>query len=129
MHYGHPDFFDAFWCSNRGSMSKASPAINLSEDIFSGFNVNMRGERSTHVDILEWDKGREVSFCAATLFFSKVSGGSVGVMRSRDVQMISANTGITNNFSFYFASIGFCISNVIVDKTMEIYVMVFVLLT
>merc|ERR1719160_1850659 len=55
MHYGHPDFFDAFWVSNRGSMSKASPAINLSEDIFSGFNVMMRAEESKHVDCLEWE--------------------------------------------------------------------------
>ena len=38
----HPDFFDAFWASNRGSMSKASPVLNLSEDIFAGFNVLMR---------------------------------------------------------------------------------------
>ncbi|CAE7809659.1 bgs4, partial [Symbiodinium sp. CCMP2456] len=38
MHYGHPDFLDGFWASNRGSLSKASPAINLSEDIFAGFN-------------------------------------------------------------------------------------------
>ena len=67
MHYGHPDFLDGFWASNRGSLSKASPAINLSEDrlvngltlptmqpscaeftrslkdIFAGFNVRMRG--------------------------------------------------------------------------------------
>ena len=32
MHYGHPDFLDGFWASNRGSLSKASPAINLSEE-------------------------------------------------------------------------------------------------
>ena len=38
----HPDFFDAFWASNRGSVSKASPILNLSEDIFAGFNVLMR---------------------------------------------------------------------------------------
>merc|ERR1712137_586078 len=34
MHYGHPDFMDCFWACNRGSVSKASPHINLSEDIF-----------------------------------------------------------------------------------------------
>ena len=48
MHYGHPDFLDGFWASNRGSLSKASPAINLSEDIFAGFNVTMRGEAIGH---------------------------------------------------------------------------------
>ncbi|CAJ1449015.1 unnamed protein product [Effrenium voratum] len=71
MHYGHPDFLDGFWASNRGSLSKASPAINLSEDIFAGFNVRMRGESSKHVDTLAWEKGRESSFNAASLFYTK----------------------------------------------------------
>ena len=74
MHYGHPDFVDAFWARNRGGMSvspgptllpvpfgasaatelrpfqysshhlaggKSSPVVNLSEDIFAGYNVRM----------------------------------------------------------------------------------------
>ena len=59
MDYGHPDFMDGFWCSNRGSVSKASPHINLTEDIFAGINVSIREKRSIHVDYLEWEKGRE----------------------------------------------------------------------
>lgn len=56
MHYGHPDFMDAFWAANRGSVSKASPHINLSEDIFAGLNVKTRHEQSLHTDYLEWEK-------------------------------------------------------------------------
>jgi hypothetical protein len=129
MHYGHPDFLDGFWASNRGSLSKASPAINLSEDIFAGFNVRMRNERSTHVDYLGWEKGREASFNAACLFFAKVSGGNVGVMRSRDLKIICENLSILDSFSFYFASIGFYLNNVIIDMSTMIYVSVFILLT
>ncbi|CAL1138087.1 unnamed protein product [Cladocopium goreaui] len=94
MHYGHPDFLDGFWASNRGSLSKASPAINLSEDIFAGFNVRMRGEASKHVDFLAWEKGRESSFNAAALFYTKVSKGNVGVMRSRDLKVITQSLGL-----------------------------------
>ena len=43
-------------------MSKATPHINLSEDIYLGFNVKNRGEKSDHFDFLEWEKGREVPF-------------------------------------------------------------------
>lgn len=50
MHYGHPDFMDAFWAANRGSVSKASPHINLSEDIFAGLNVKTRHEQSLHTE-------------------------------------------------------------------------------
>jgi len=129
MHYGHPDFIDGFWACNRGSLSKASPAINLSEDIFAGFNVRYRNERSTHVDFLAWEKGREASFNAACLFFSKVSGGNVGVMRSRDLKIICENLNLFDSFSFYFASVGFYLNNAIIDMSTFIYVGVFILLT
>jgi len=42
MHYGHPDFMDAFWASNRGSTSKASPSLNVSEDMCAGLNLWLR---------------------------------------------------------------------------------------
>lgn len=129
MHYGHPDFFDAFWASNRGSVSKASPILNLSEDIFAGFNVLMRGETSKHVDCLEWEKGREVSFNSASLFFTKVASGNVGVMRSRDLKILTGSLNIADSFSFYFASVGFYLYNVVTDLSMRIYVVIFVLLT
>jgi len=129
MHYGHPDFIDAFWASNRGSLSKASPSINLSEDIFAGFNVRMRGERSVHRDTLAWDKGREASFNAASQFFYKVSSGNVGVMRSRDLKVITERLGIIDNLSFYFASVAFYLNNWLIDMSLRIYVLVFVLMT
>eukprot|EP00931_Biecheleriopsis_adriatica_P048772 TRINITY_DN28182_c0_g1_i1.p1 TRINITY_DN28182_c0_g1~~TRINITY_DN28182_c0_g1_i1.p1 ORF type:complete len:2018 (+),score=352.66 TRINITY_DN28182_c0_g1_i1:636-6056(+) len=129
MHYGHPDFFDAFWASNRGSVSKASPILNLSEDIFAGFNVLMRGEISTHVDCLEWEKGREVSFNKASQFFTKVASGNVGVMRSRDLKVLTEHLNIADSFSFYFASVGFYLYNLVTDLSMKVYVVIFVLLT
>lgn len=128
MHYGHPDFLDGFWASNRGSLSKASPAINLSEDIFAGFNVRMRGEASKHVDFLAWEKGRESSFNAAALFYTKVSKGNVGVMRSRDLKVITQNMNVVDNFSFYFASIGFYLNNLLIDLSSTVYVFLFILL-
>lgn len=38
MHYGHPDVFDRVFHITRGGISKASRVINISEDIFAGFN-------------------------------------------------------------------------------------------
>jgi len=129
MHYGHPDFIDGFWASNRGSLSKASPMINLSEDIFAGFNAKMRGERSIHSDALAWEKGRESSFNASCLFFSKVSGGNVGVMRSRDLKILSEQLSLIDNLSFYFASIGFYLNNWLIDHSLTVYLLIFVFLT
>lgn len=49
----------------------------------------LQGEASKHVDTLAWEKGRESSFNAAALFYTKVSKGNVGVMRSRDLKIIT----------------------------------------
>jgi len=126
MHYGHPDFLDGFWARNRGGMSKCSPVVNLSEDIFAGYNVHMRSEASLHIDALEFEKGREAAFNAASNFFSKISGGSIAVMRSRDNHLLCERIGILHSLSFYFASVAFYVSNLMVDMSIYLYVLLFV---
>eukprot|EP00930_Biecheleria_cincta_P067964 TRINITY_DN5496_c0_g1_i1.p1 TRINITY_DN5496_c0_g1~~TRINITY_DN5496_c0_g1_i1.p1 ORF type:complete len:2756 (-),score=417.43 TRINITY_DN5496_c0_g1_i1:241-7377(-) len=129
MHYGHPDFVDLHWARNRGSMSKATPHINLSEDIYLGFNVKNRGEKSDHFDFLEWEKGREVSFNAASTFLYKISGGNIGVWRSKDLTESAMVLPTIDQFSFFFATVGYFVSLTIIDMTMYFYVAFHVLLT
>jgi callose synthase len=43
LHYGHPDLFDKLFFMQNGGISKASKGINLSEDIFAGYNNVLRG--------------------------------------------------------------------------------------
>ena len=105
MHYGHPDFMDGFWAANRGSVSKASPHINLSEDIFAGLNVKIRHQQSLHTDYLEWEKGREVQFLAGSGFFWKIASGSVGLLRTRDLRTLCGNASVMETFALYFATV------------------------
>lgn len=53
MHYGHPDVFDRLWFISRGGISKASRTINISEDIFAGFNCTLRGGTVTHHEYIQ----------------------------------------------------------------------------
>lgn len=53
MHYGHPDVFDRLWFMGRGGISKASQTINISEDIFAGFNCTLRGGTVTHHEYIQ----------------------------------------------------------------------------
>lgn len=128
MHYGHPDFVDLFWARSRGGMSKASPHINLSEDIFAGLNVKNRGERSEHVDILEYEKGREVSFNAASTFLYKISAGNVGVWRSKDLSEAVGVMCTVDQMSFYFATVGYFVSLTIIDCTVYLFLAFHILL-
>ncbi len=100
MRYGHPDFLDSFWTRNRGGTSKCSPTVNLSADLFAGYTVRMREELSPHYGFLKYEKGREATFNAASGLFSKVSGGAVAVLRSRDNNLLCERLGVLNNLSF-----------------------------
>ncbi|MBA0666587.1 hypothetical protein Goklo_002984 [Gossypium klotzschianum] len=42
MYYGHPDVFNRFCFLTRGGISKVSRVVNISEDIFAGFNYTLR---------------------------------------------------------------------------------------
>lgn len=73
MHYGHPDVFDRFWFLSRGGISKASRVINISEDIFAGFNCTLRGGNVTHHEYIQVGKGPQFGLFltnyTATTFF------------------------------------------------------------
>ncbi|CAH1448815.1 unnamed protein product [Lactuca virosa] len=55
FHYGHPDVFERLFHLTRGGISKASKIINLSEDIFAGFNSTLRGGNVTHHEYIQVD--------------------------------------------------------------------------
>ena len=129
MHYGHPDFVDLFWARSRGGMSKASPHINLSEDIFAGLNVKNRDERSDYVDVLEMEKGREVSFNAASVFLNKISAGNVGVWRSKDLTEATSLLSTVDQLSFYFATVGYFVSLTIIDCTVYLFLFMHIVLS
>lgn len=127
MHYGHPDFFDAFWVLNRGTLSKASPNLNLSEDVFSGYNTLLRDEKITHSDQLEWQKGREVVFTASSGFMGKITAGSVAIQRSRDMKYMQFRLDFPKKLSLYFGGIGSYVLNLLIDYSISLYTLFFTL--
>lgn len=84
LHYGHPDCFDFGFVLTQGGTSKMSKTINVSEDIFGGINVVMRGGAVSYVDYLQVDKGRDVQYDAALAFEGKICGGTSVHTLSRD---------------------------------------------
>eukprot|EP00898_Chlorokybus_atmophyticus_P000956 jgi/Chlat1/1861/Chrsp141S02179 len=121
MHYGHPDVFDRVWTLTRGGMSKASRVINLSEDIFAGFNSTLRGGLVTHHEYIQCGKGRDVGLNQITNFEAKVSSGNGEQVLTRDVFRISRNTDFFRMLSFYHTSVGFYVNNIIVVLAVYIY--------
>ncbi|PPS12675.1 hypothetical protein GOBAR_AA07956 [Gossypium barbadense] len=84
MHYGHPDVFDRIFHITRGGISKASRVINISEDIYAGFNSTLRRGNITHHEYIQVGKGRDVGLNQIALFEGKVAGGNGEQVLSRD---------------------------------------------
>ncbi|KAD3069276.1 hypothetical protein R6Q59_016683 [Mikania micrantha] len=113
MHYGHPDVFDRFWFLTRGGISKASKVINISEDIFAGFNCTLRGGNVTHHEYIQVGKGRDVGLNQISMFEAKVASGNGEQMLSRDVYRLGHRLDFFRMLSFFYTTVGFYFNTMI----------------
>ncbi|KAJ4980938.1 hypothetical protein NE237_031775 [Protea cynaroides] len=113
FHYGHPDIFDRIFHLTRGGISKASKTINLSEDIFSGFNSTLRGGYVTHHEYIQVGKGRDVGMNQISLFEAKVANGNGEQTLCRDVYRLGRRFDFYRMLSFYFTTVGFYFSSMV----------------
>nr|XP_025626307.1 callose synthase 7 isoform X1 [Arachis hypogaea] len=121
FHYGHPDIFDRIFHLTRGGISKASKVINLSEDIFSGFNSTLRNGFITHHEYIQVGKGRDVGMNQISLFEAKVANGNGEQTLSRDVYRLGRRFDFFRMLSFYFTTVGFYFSSMITVLTVYVF--------
>ncbi|XP_057461872.1 callose synthase 7-like isoform X2 [Actinidia eriantha] len=121
FHYGHPDIFDRLFHITRGGISKASKIINLSEDIFSGFNSTLRGGYVTHHEYIQVGKGRDVGMNQISLFEAKVANGNGEQTLSRDVYRLGRRFDFYRMLSFYFTTVGFYFSSMVTVLTVYVF--------
>ncbi|KAK6283788.1 hypothetical protein POUND7_002740 [Theobroma cacao] len=117
MHYGHPDVFDRFWFLTRGGISKASRVINISEDIFAGFNCTLRGGNVTHHEYMQVGKGRDVGLNQISMFEAKVASGNGEQVLSRDVYRLGHRLDLFRMLSFYYTTVGHYFNTMMVVLT------------
>uniref|UniRef100_A0A7N0TJ19 1,3-beta-glucan synthase n=1 Tax=Kalanchoe fedtschenkoi TaxID=63787 RepID=A0A7N0TJ19_KALFE len=117
MHYGHPDVFDRFWFLTRGGISKASRVINISEDIFAGFNCTLRGGNVTHHEYIQVGKGRDVGLNQISMFEAKVASGNGEQILSRDVYRLGHRLDFFRMLSFFYTTVGFFFNTMMVVLT------------
>ncbi|KAM4117260.1 hypothetical protein ACJW30_02G110300 [Castanea mollissima] len=121
FHYGHPDVFDRIFHITRGGISKASRGINLSEDIFAGFNSTLRRGNITHHEYIQVGKGRDVGLNQISLFEAKVACGNGEQTLSRDVYRLGHRFDFFRMLSFHFTTVGFYVSSMMVVLTVYVF--------
>ncbi|XP_074292590.1 callose synthase 3-like [Silene latifolia] len=121
FHYGHPDVFDRLFHLTRGGVSKASKVINLSEDIFAGFNSTLRGGNVTHHEYIQVGKGRDVGLNQISMFEAKIANGNGEQTLSRDIYRLGHRFDFFRMSSCYFTTIGFYFSTLITVLTVYLF--------
>ncbi|KAJ0755182.1 putative 1,3-beta-glucan synthase [Helianthus annuus] len=121
MHYGHPDVFDRIFHISRGGISKASRVINISEDIYAGFNSTLRQGNITHHEYIQVGKGRDVGLNQIALFEGKVAGGNGEQVLSRDVYRIGQLFDFFRMLSFYFTTVGYYVCTMMTVLTIYVF--------
>ncbi|KAK8500612.1 hypothetical protein V6N12_038571 [Hibiscus sabdariffa] len=121
FHYGHPDIFDRVFHITRGGISKASKTINLSEDIFAGFNSTLRLGSVTHHDYMQVGKGRDVGMNQISLFEAKVANGNGEQTLSRDVHRLGCQFDFFRMLSFYCTTVGFYFNSMVVVLVVYVF--------
>ncbi|GMP41984.1 hypothetical protein CsSME_00011891 [Camellia sinensis var. sinensis] len=121
FHYGHPDVFDRLFHLTRGGVSKASKTINLSEDIFAGFNSTLRGGNVTLHEYIQVGKGRDVGLNQISLFEAKIANGNGEQTMSRDIYRLGHRFDFFRMLSCYFTTVGFYWSTLISVLTVYVF--------
>ncbi|KAF6176468.1 hypothetical protein GIB67_033946 [Kingdonia uniflora] len=111
FHYGHPNVFDRLFHITRGGISKASQGINLSEDIFAGFNSTLRRGNVTHYEYIQVGKGRDVGLNQISLFEAKVACGNGEQILCREIYCLGHRFDMFRMLSCYFTTVGFYVSS------------------
>nr|CCA22421.1 unnamed protein product [Albugo laibachii Nc14] len=106
QHYGHPDIFDKLFAMGTGGTAKASKGINLSEDIFAGFNTTLRGGRVSHEEFVQVGKGRDVGMQQLTQFEAKLSSGAGECVISRDAMRMASRLDFFRLQSWFYGNLG-----------------------
>ncbi|KAH9129922.1 hypothetical protein AeMF1_000085 [Aphanomyces euteiches] len=116
QHYGHPDIFDKLFAMGTGGTAKSSKGINLSEDIFAGFNTTLRGGRVTHEEFIQVGKGRDVGMQQLALFEAKLSSGAGECVTSRDCMRMANRLDYFRLNSWFYGNLGWYFT-----QTMTVY--------
>eukprot|EP01118_Nematostelium_gracile_P008148 TRINITY_DN268_c0_g2_i3.p1 TRINITY_DN268_c0_g2~~TRINITY_DN268_c0_g2_i3.p1 ORF type:complete len:625 (+),score=123.19 TRINITY_DN268_c0_g2_i3:140-1876(+) len=110
FHYGHPDYIDAMSVMTESGMSKMP---YVSEDIFTGFDVVLKGGRVIHIEYHEVGKARDVDLYTTTKFQRKISMGASQMACTRYIDQLQTtwNANLAQKWSFYYTTVGFYINH------------------
>merc|ERR1719253_2257722 len=113
----------------QGGVSKATKTLNLSEDIFAGMDLVLRGEGRSirHCEYFHLAKGRDLGFNTVLGFFSKLSSGTGEQVITRQTFRLGQVLHLPEALTFYYAHAGYYITQFFVSISMPMLVFTWLL--
>lgn len=88
-------------------------------NVSSGYNSTLRGGCVTHHEYIQVGKGRDVGMNQISLFEAKVANGNGEQTLSRDVYRLGRRFDFYRMLSFYFTTVGFYFSSMVITRSIS----------
>jgi len=119
LHYGHPDMMDKLQMIQQGGVSKGTRGLNLSEDVFAGLDLTLRGGWSQYREYFHVGKGRDMGFMSILSFFGKVSQGNGEQATTRQWMRLGLELPLLRYASIFYLHTGWYFNQVLVNRAMK----------
>jgi hypothetical protein len=86
--------WDKLFTMTNGGVSKSTKSLHVSEDVFGGYNVMLRGRDITYVDYIAVGKGRDMGFETINTFEAKVKPGRLRLLLLCAASRILLSSGV-----------------------------------
>mmetsp|Transcript_102536 Transcript_102536/g.258317 ORF Transcript_102536/g.258317 Transcript_102536/m.258317 type:complete len:1585 (-) Transcript_102536:49-4803(-) len=115
LHYGHPDMMDKLQMLQQGGVSKATRGLNLSEDVFAGMDLTLRGGWTAYREYFHVGKGRDMGFMSVLSFFGKVSMGNGEQALTRQWMRFGLSLPLARLLGIFYMHVGFFLNQCLVN--------------
>eukprot|EP00405_Crypthecodinium_cohnii_P007093 CAMPEP_0206420490 /NCGR_PEP_ID=MMETSP0324_2-20121206/873_1 /ASSEMBLY_ACC=CAM_ASM_000836 /TAXON_ID=2866 /ORGANISM="Crypthecodinium cohnii, Strain Seligo" /LENGTH=1614 /DNA_ID=CAMNT_0053884383 /DNA_START=33 /DNA_END=4877 /DNA_ORIENTATION=- len=115
LHYGHPDMMDKLQMVQQGGVSKATRGLNLSEDIFAGMDLTLRGGWTKYKEYFHVGKGRDMGFISVLGFHAKVSMGNGEQALTRQWMRLGLSLPLPRLLGMFYLHTGFYLNQCLMN--------------
>eukprot|EP00930_Biecheleria_cincta_P015653 TRINITY_DN12986_c0_g2_i1.p1 TRINITY_DN12986_c0_g2~~TRINITY_DN12986_c0_g2_i1.p1 ORF type:complete len:1556 (-),score=205.11 TRINITY_DN12986_c0_g2_i1:228-4286(-) len=119
LHYGHPDLMDKLQIVQQGGVSKGTKGLNLSEDVFAGIDLLLRGGCTAYREYFHVGKGRDMGFMSTLSFYAKVSMGNAEQAITRQWMRLGLHLDFGQLLSVFYTHIGFYVNQALTNRSLK----------
>jgi hypothetical protein len=106
---------------SNGGVSKASKTLHVSEDIFGGINVVLRGGAVEYYEFIHCGKGRDITFGGVNGFEQKIAGGNAYQAVSRDLSRLARAADLPRVFSLFSTGVGHYVGTALLSWALHLF--------